>query len=132
MAEVHGHQRIPATGASAPATRRVATFDPGPGRWRSHARALDAALRLLRPDLAALRAAPTRIVAGLGDATTRDQFVRRTTNALVAKLGLPVVAFPGGHTGFISEPQAFADALRKALDDGSSQSDLAAPARAPA
>lgn len=72
-----------------------------------------------RPDLRALRAAPTRIVAGLGDATTADQLVRRATQALVAKLGLPVVTFPGGHTGFMSEPDGFADALEKALDDRS-------------
>lgn len=48
-----------------------------------------------RPDLRALRAAPT----------TADQFVRRAAEALIAKLGLPVVSFPGGHTGFMSDPQ---------------------------
>ena len=73
-----------------------------------------------RPDLRALRAAPTRIVAGLGDATTADQLVRRATEALVAELDLPVVSFPGGHTGFMSDPQGFADALEKALDVRSS------------
>lgn len=70
-----------------------------------------------RPDLPALRAVPTRIVAGLGDTTTGDQLVGRTTNALVAQLGLPVVPFPGGHTGFMSDPQGFADALERGLTE---------------
>lgn len=70
-----------------------------------------------RPDLSALRAAPTRIVVGGGRASA-GQLAHRTAAALARQLGTPLVEFPGGHTGFADEPESFAQTLRRALTEG--------------
>jgi pimeloyl-ACP methyl ester carboxylesterase len=67
-----------------------------------------------RPDIEALRAAPTRIVVGVGEMSV-GQLPRATGEALAAELGLPVVEFPGDHGGFLSHAADFAAALRKEL-----------------
>ncbi|MEV7230045.1 alpha/beta hydrolase [Polymorphospora sp. NPDC051019] len=67
-----------------------------------------------RPDLAALRSASTRIVVAAGT-TSRGQLAHRAAVALAAELAVPLVDFPGDHTGFQSEPEAFADGLRRVL-----------------
>ncbi|MFE0254483.1 alpha/beta fold hydrolase [Streptomyces sp. NPDC059010] len=64
-----------------------------------------------QPDLAALRTAPTRIVVGIGD-DSAGQLCDRTSRALAQALGTEPTTFPGGHTGFVDTPEAFAARLR--------------------
>jgi pimeloyl-ACP methyl ester carboxylesterase len=66
------------------------------------------------PDVAALRAAPTRVVIGIG-AESGGLLTYRTSTAMADRLGVEPVEFPGDHGGFLDDPAAFADALRKAL-----------------
>jgi pimeloyl-ACP methyl ester carboxylesterase len=75
-----------------------------------------------RPDFGALRAAPTRIVVGVG-AQSGQQLAGRAAVAVAGRLGTTPVTFPGGHDGFLGgefgstgEPEAFAATLRKVLD----------------
>jgi pimeloyl-ACP methyl ester carboxylesterase len=63
------------------------------------------------PDVAALRSGGTRVVIGIGDRST-GQLCERTSLALAALLGIEPVRFPGGHTGFVEDPAAFAARLR--------------------
>jgi pimeloyl-ACP methyl ester carboxylesterase len=83
----------------------------------------DRALAIVRyrPDLDALRAAPTRVLLAVGE-ETGDTFTGRTTRALAEQLGRDVVVFPGGHGGFAAEDapwpgqaKAFAVRLREVL-----------------
>jgi pimeloyl-ACP methyl ester carboxylesterase len=67
------------------------------------------------PDLAALRAAAPRIVIGIGEASA-GQHCDRTSRALADALGIEPVMFPGGHTGFVEDPEAFAPRLRSVLE----------------
>jgi pimeloyl-ACP methyl ester carboxylesterase len=66
------------------------------------------------PDIAALRAVPTRIVPA-GGRTGRDHFPYRCAAALAGQLDVSLVEFPGGHAGFVSHPNAFAEQLRSVL-----------------
>ncbi|HEY7274893.1 MAG TPA: alpha/beta hydrolase [Trebonia sp.] len=74
-------------------------------------------------DFDALRAAPTRIVIGVGEESAAAVAGRAGT-AVAERLGTPPVMFPGGHDGFLGgeyggmgKPDAFAATLRKVLDD---------------
>jgi pimeloyl-ACP methyl ester carboxylesterase len=67
-----------------------------------------------QPDVAALQAAPTRVVVAGGTAS-RGEFAQRTAAALAERLGSPLVDFPGGHGGFASDPEDFAAVLRRTL-----------------
>jgi pimeloyl-ACP methyl ester carboxylesterase len=67
-----------------------------------------------RPDLAALAAAPTRIVIGVGE-MSGTQLARRTAEALASQVGQEPVEFPGDHGGFVSHAGDFAATLRKVL-----------------
>jgi pimeloyl-ACP methyl ester carboxylesterase len=67
-----------------------------------------------RLDLAALRAAPTRIVPAAGRAFP-DSPPHRCAIALASHLGTPLVDFPGGHTGWLLRPKEFAATLRETL-----------------
>jgi hypothetical protein len=67
-----------------------------------------------RPDLAALRSGPVRVVVGIGEQST-GQFCDRTSTALAAGLGTEPTWFPGGHTGFVTDPAGFAARLRPVL-----------------
>jgi len=67
-----------------------------------------------RPDVKALKAAPTRIVVGVG-ATSKGQLAHRTGVALAEELGVDPVVFPGDHGGFMSQPGDFAQALQEVL-----------------
>jgi clorobiocin biosynthesis protein CloN7 len=67
-----------------------------------------------QPDLAALESGAARVVVG-GGTTSRGQFAERTAIALAGRLGSSLVEFPGGHTGFISDPEGFVGVLRRAL-----------------
>jgi pimeloyl-ACP methyl ester carboxylesterase len=74
-----------------------------------------------KPDVAALKAAPTRIVIAVG-IETGDTFTARTARAMAALLGQDVVVFPSHHGGFLGgehgyggQPEAFAQTLREVL-----------------
>jgi pimeloyl-ACP methyl ester carboxylesterase len=68
------------------------------------------------PDIAALTAAPARVLVGIG-AASGGLLTYRTSTALADLLGTPPVEFPGDHGGFLGHPKDFADALRKSLSD---------------
>ena len=69
------------------------------------------------PDIAALKAASTRIVAAVGEASG-GQVAHEAGVALAERLGTNAVVFPGGHGGFSSHPVEFAARLHKVLGDG--------------
>jgi pimeloyl-ACP methyl ester carboxylesterase len=76
-----------------------------------------------RHDFEALRAAPTRIVVGVG-IESAGQMPGRAAAAVAERLGTAPVTFPGGHGGFLGgeygqtgDPDAFAIILRKVLTD---------------
>jgi pimeloyl-ACP methyl ester carboxylesterase len=88
----------------------------------------DALLRLNMPwclsyqhDFDALRAAPCRIVIGVGAESSR-MIAGRAGSSVAERLGMPPVTFPGGHDGFIGgeyggmgKPDEFAATLRTVL-----------------
>jgi clorobiocin/coumermycin A biosynthesis protein CloN7/CouN7 len=67
-----------------------------------------------RPDIEALRTAPTRIVVAAG-ASSKGQLPNRAAVALADRLGTTVVDFPGDHTGFAAAPQQCGRVLRQVL-----------------
>ena len=76
-----------------------------------------------RPDVAALTAAPTRIVLAVGEESLGG-FTGRTAVATAALLGQEPTVFPshhggfmGGEFGYAGQPEAFAARLREVLDD---------------
>jgi pimeloyl-ACP methyl ester carboxylesterase len=69
-----------------------------------------------RPDMAVLRSAGARVVAGIGEGSA-GQVCDRTSRALAAALGIEPTMFPGGHTGFAENPFGFAGRLRSVLRD---------------
>ncbi len=73
-------------------------------------------------DFDALRAAPTRIVLGVGEESGQTAAGRAAT-AVAARLGMAPVIFPGDHGGFLGgeyggmgKPDAFAATLRTVLE----------------
>ncbi|MGW3471254.1 alpha/beta hydrolase [Saccharopolyspora sp. NPDC000995] len=74
-----------------------------------------------RPGIAALKAAPSRVVIA-GGATSSGQLAHRSASALADALGGPLVEFPGGHGGFLEPgdgPEAFARVLCQVLAEDS-------------
>jgi clorobiocin biosynthesis protein CloN7 len=69
-----------------------------------------------RPDIEALRAAPTRIVVAAG-ATSKGQLPNRTAVALAGRLGTTVAEFPGGHAGFVEYPEQCGRVLHQVLTE---------------
>jgi pimeloyl-ACP methyl ester carboxylesterase len=67
-----------------------------------------------QPDIEALRAAPTRIVIGVG-AASKGQLAHRTAVALADLLGIEAAEFPGDHGGFLAHPGEFAQVLKQVL-----------------
>jgi pimeloyl-ACP methyl ester carboxylesterase len=74
-----------------------------------------------KPDLDAIRAAPTRIVLGVS-AESGGAMPGRAAAAIAERLGTTPVTFPGDHGGFLGgeygqrgEPDAFAATLRQVL-----------------
>jgi pimeloyl-ACP methyl ester carboxylesterase len=74
-----------------------------------------------RPDIAALQAAPTRVVIAVGEETT-GTFTARTSEAMAAALGQEAVVFPSHHGGFLDgqfgyagKPREFAVRLTEVL-----------------
>lgn len=75
-----------------------------------------------RHDIAALRAAPTRIVLAVGE-KSEGEIAHRGGASIAVALGTEAARFPGDHSGFLGgeygmqgEPEGFAAALRAALD----------------
>jgi pimeloyl-ACP methyl ester carboxylesterase len=66
------------------------------------------------PNLAALKAGPTRVVVGIG-ADSGRLLTYRTSIALARLLDTAPVEFPGDHGGFLTEPGAFARRLAEVL-----------------
>jgi hypothetical protein len=71
-------------------------------------------IALYAPDFPALLAAPTRLIVA-GGLTSKGEFAQRTAVALGQRLDIPLIDFPGGHAGFISESREFALVLRRIL-----------------
>ncbi|WP_433616135.1 alpha/beta fold hydrolase [Dactylosporangium sp. CA-139114] len=74
-----------------------------------------------RPDAAALTAAPTRIVVGVGEESAQT-YTARTAEGVAALLGQEVTVFPshhggfvGGDSGYAGKPAEFAATLREIL-----------------
>ncbi len=75
-----------------------------------------------RPDVAALTAAPTRVLVAVGEESW-DVFTGRTARAAAELLGQQVTVFPSHHSGFMDDefgypgqPEAFARRLEEVLD----------------
>ncbi len=103
--------------ASSPPAQHTAPQPPSPERIAAGERFFAHGLlpiTLYQPDLAALRAAATRVVVAIGTTST-DTFPQRTATALAERLGTAPADFPGGHTGFLSNPEEFAAVLRRNL-----------------
>ena len=47
--------------------------------------------------------------------TSKGEFAQRTAVALAERLGTPLIDFPGGHAGFVSESKEFAVILSRTL-----------------
>ena len=67
-----------------------------------------------QPDITALRSTVDRIVVGIGAEST-GEVCDLTSNALAKELGLEPTKFPGGHIGFVDDPEQFAARLRAVL-----------------
>ena len=81
------------------------------------------AITSCRPDVGALRAAPTRVVIAVGEESA-GTVTARTTAAIAELLGQQPTVFPshhggfvGGESGYAGQPEAFARRLREILDD---------------
>lgn len=77
-----------------------------------------------RPDVDALRAAPTRVVIAAG-VESKNLMTWRASQALADQLGVELTEFPshhggflGGDSGYAGQPEAFAARLREVLDAG--------------
>jgi pimeloyl-ACP methyl ester carboxylesterase len=66
-------------------------------------------------DFDALRAAPTRIVLGVGSESSQ-MLPGRAAVAVAERLDSKPTMFPGGHDGFATDPGAFAAVLRTVLE----------------
>jgi hypothetical protein len=66
------------------------------------------------PDFGALKTAPCRIVAAVGE-ESRGEMAHDGGLALAKRLGTEAVTFPGDHGGFGSHPADFAVKLREVL-----------------
>ena len=71
-------------------------------------------IALYQPDFSALQAAPARVIVAGGTAS-KGEFAQRTAVTLAERLGTPLIHFPGGHTGFVSDSKDFAALLRRTL-----------------
>jgi len=83
------------------------------------------AVTSFRPDVAALAAAPTRVVIAVGEESA-GTFTGRAAVATAELLGQRVIVFPSHHGGFLAgdsgyagQPEAFARTLREVLAEGS-------------
>jgi hypothetical protein len=65
-------------------------------------------------DVAALEATKDKLVLA-GGAESHDTLPYQPNTVLSARLGQPVVDFPGGHVGYVTRPDEFAPRLREVL-----------------
>jgi pimeloyl-ACP methyl ester carboxylesterase len=75
------------------------------------------AARRYHLDMPAIHAAARRIVPAAGDNPENQGFPRHCAQALAKALGRPLVAFPGGHNGFMLRPRGFAARLQEVLTE---------------
>ena len=68
-----------------------------------------------KPDLPALRNTEVTLIVGLGEHSA-GELCDRTSRALAAEIGIEPTVFPGGHLGFVEDPEAFAARLRDVLE----------------
>ena len=68
-----------------------------------------------KPDLPALRNTEVTLIVGLGEHSA-GELCDRTSRALAAEIGIEPTMFPGGHLGFVEDPEAFAARLRDVLE----------------
>lgn len=68
------------------------------------------------PDTEALRSASTRVVSAAGE-TSGEQAARRAAIALAERPGIAAASLPGGHGGWGSDPQEFAEKLHDLLQE---------------
>ncbi len=73
------------------------------------------AVRRYKVDLEALRVATTRIMPAAGG-SSRDNWPHHCADALAARLGSKTVESPGGHSGYVLRPRAFAAWLSDVLE----------------
>ncbi|WP_433685018.1 alpha/beta fold hydrolase [Nocardia sp. CA-119907] len=66
------------------------------------------------PNSDVLQSIPARVIIGIG-ADSTDQLCDRASRALGTAIGVTPTIFPGGHTGFVEDPVAFATRLREVL-----------------
>ena len=117
---VRRHIRRPAR--TRPAAFGLPTEDDG-GRTDPLLSGVSNPVTAYRPDVAAVTAAPTRVVVAVG-VQSGENVTGRTTAATADALGLPLTEFPGHHGGFLGneygpggEPEAFAERLREVLEN---------------
>jgi len=67
-----------------------------------------------RPDIAALKSCPCRIVPAVGE-DSKGQLAHNGGLGLAAQLGVEPAVFPGGHGGFDEKPAEFAARIREVL-----------------
>ena len=105
----------PAQGESAPrwqpSPEQIARMRAATGHFLAH---LIRPTTAYVPDIAALQAAPVRIVIVV-ETTSTGQLAHRTAAALAGQLGIPVVDFPGDHGGFAAVPEQFGRLLDAVL-----------------
>lgn len=75
---------------------------------------MERATTFWEPDVTALREADVRLVIGIGDQSL-GEMCDRTSRALAALVGVTPTMFPGGHVGYVEEPERFAERLRDVL-----------------
>jgi pimeloyl-ACP methyl ester carboxylesterase len=108
-----GNPAAPSEGAPQwePSPEQIARMRATTGHFLAH---LLRPTTSYRPDLAALRAAPARIVVAAG-ATSSGQLAHRAAVALAEQLGTHVAEFPGDHGGFLAQPEQFGRVLDRVL-----------------
>jgi hypothetical protein len=68
------------------------------------------------PAIDVLRSVATRTVSAAGE-SSGEQAARRAAFALAERLGITVTSLPGGHGGWGSDPQEFAERLHDVLQE---------------
>jgi pimeloyl-ACP methyl ester carboxylesterase len=68
-----------------------------------------------QPDIAAVAAAGSRIIAAVGSTTSPSALPYRCAVALAGILQRPPVEFPGGHTAYMLRPKAVAQRIRELI-----------------
>ncbi len=117
-----------ASGLEGEAGREPARSEPQPEPTREMAEAMAQMQRNLdfflahyavavathQPDIAALKAGSTRVVAAVGE-DSKGNLAHQGGLALAERLGAPAVVFPGDHGGYMRRPREFAATLRNVL-----------------